>query len=317
MKKLQKKLHHLFVPHTGNNHRSKLLHHTSLLIILFALLALIGLSNFIKTSSPGVLGISYSITQNDLLQKTNEARAQNGLPPLTLNTQLAQAASGKAQHMFTNNYWSHFAPDGTTPWHFIKGSGYEYIYAGENLAKGFTQSDQIVQAWLASPTHRENILSPKYDEIGFAVMEGSLLGEETVLVVQMFGANSQALAQAPAEVAPQETVPEEKIATQESTSQVEEVQEPTQQQPATPDAAQEVVELPINNIVESPTLNAGFISQSLTLTIVSLILFVLLIDLVVVGKKRIPRVVGNNIDHILLISIFIILIVVQNRGGIL
>ena len=89
--------------------------------------------------------------------------------------------------MFTDQYWAHTAPDGTEPWTFMHQMGYQYVVAGENLARDFGQTDEMVSAWLASPTHRANIMNPKYQEIGIAVIDGVLEGYETTLVVQMFG----------------------------------------------------------------------------------------------------------------------------------
>ena len=89
--------------------------------------------------------------------------------------------------MIQNNYWSHTAPDGTTPWYWIINSGYDYLYAGENLAKDFIDAHSVLAAWLASPAHRNNILSKNFQDIGVAVIEGNLGGHPTILVVQMFG----------------------------------------------------------------------------------------------------------------------------------
>jgi hypothetical protein len=91
------------------------------------------------------------------------------------------------------------------------GAGYQYEYAGENLAKNFLFSDGVVTAWMNSPTHRDNILKREYTEVGYAIVNGTLNGEQTTLVVQMFGkpassniANNQPPPQIelPAEVAP-------------------------------------------------------------------------------------------------------------------
>lgn len=323
---MKKLLHHLFVPHHHNNHRSKLLHHSSLIIIILAISILTLLGVTLKNQSPSILGISYSIAESDLLNKTNQARAENGLPPLDSNAELSRAAQGKAQHMLIHNYWSHFAPDGTSPWVFINDAGYNYVYAGENLAKGFTKSDEIVNAWMNSPTHRENILSEKYSEIGFAVVEGDLLGEETVLVVQMFGASQNTLAHA--ENNTQETTPQSQQAQQTPQTQAETATEESmeseervgieEEQAITEfETTQETIERADTKIENSPTVNADIFSQSITLVVFSTILFTLLVDIAVASKKKIPRMVGNNIDHILLISIFVLLILVQSRGGII
>jgi len=95
--------------------------------------------------------------------------------------------------MFAKDFWAHIAPDGTTPWKFILDSGYKYLYAGENLAKDFQTSDDVVAAWMASKMgHRENILNTHYNEIGVAVVNGTLGGFQTTLVVQMFGSTAVA-----------------------------------------------------------------------------------------------------------------------------
>jgi len=89
-------------------------------------------------------------------------------------------------HMITNNYWVHYAPDGTTPWLFIVSSGYQYKTAGENLAKGFDTSSGVVAGWMESPTHKANVLGD-YTDVGFAVTNGILMGSETTLIVAMYG----------------------------------------------------------------------------------------------------------------------------------
>lgn len=144
----------------------------------------------------GFLGISQaqasSISKNNVIALTNVERQKYGLPVLTENSRLNSAALAKANNMFKEQYWDHFGPNGETPWQFIKGAGYQYIYAGENLAKGFKSSEGVVQAWMASPTHRENILSGNYKEVGIATLDGVLLGENVTLVVQMFGNTTSA-----------------------------------------------------------------------------------------------------------------------------
>ncbi len=178
--------HRLFLPHPKK--RSPVLSLTSLLLINAFLLTILLLRTFsINSSGLKILGFATDINVTELFNNTNKARIKNGLSPLTYSPILAKAAEKKAKDMFEDNYWAHIAPDGTTPWDFIKGEGYTYTYAGENLAKDFDKSSSVVKAWLNSPTHRENLLNPNYTEIGFAVVNGILDGEETTLVVQMFG----------------------------------------------------------------------------------------------------------------------------------
>src|SRR5205809_2536905 len=100
-------LHHLFFPRESNNHRSKLLHHDSLLIVITSLLLFISFSLVVQHKYPQVLGISTNISPIDLLTFTNQKRQENGLAPLQMNTQLTQAADQKAHYMFEKNFWAH------------------------------------------------------------------------------------------------------------------------------------------------------------------------------------------------------------------
>src|SRR3989344_238117 len=207
-------LKHLLIPNEKNNHRAKLLHNSSLATILSLFLILNFAWYLISALRPDVLGVSYSISESELLELVNKERGQNGRAPLTLNPQLSDAARRKAADMLEKNYWAHFAPDGSTsPWVFIRAAGYNYVNAGENLARGFADSSSTVNAWMSSETHRDNILASKYNDIGFAIVPGTLTGEETVLIVEMFGSTTfQAVASAPPAVEPEISPPLSSIA---------------------------------------------------------------------------------------------------------
>lgn len=173
----------LFIPTKKNNYKPYLLK-KGLLVVYTLILVVVN-------TFGGVFGISEisasNITPSNIISLTNKERAAAGLNTLNSNSKLAAAASAKAENMFEEQYWDHFGPNGETPWQFITGAGYNYVYAGENLAKGFRTSEGVVEAWMASPTHRDNILSKNYKDIGVAIKTGVLLGKETTLVVQMFG----------------------------------------------------------------------------------------------------------------------------------
>ena len=187
MKRLSNFLHHLFIPKEENNFRAKALHTDFLTYyFVFAFLLTIVFKN-LNNKYKDILGFATDITIEKLYQLTNLEREKNNLPLLTHNTQLAQAAREKAGDMFKKNYWAHYSPDGTTPWDFILNSNYHYEYAGENLAKNFLFSQGVIDAWMASSTHKDNILKKDYTDVGFAVVNGVLNGEETTLVVQIFG----------------------------------------------------------------------------------------------------------------------------------
>ncbi len=178
----------LFIPHKNNRYHPYLLRLPSLFLIAALLVGLILLPYFPQFKAKNILGVGTNITISDIIKFTNQQRTQNGLPPLIENQILDRGAEAKAADMFAKNYWAHFAPDGTSPWYFFNKAGYGYLYAGENLAKNFDSSNQVVTAWMNSPSHRENLLNPKYRDIGIGIMNGTLQGEQTTLVVQFFGA---------------------------------------------------------------------------------------------------------------------------------
>lgn len=184
----RKIIRHLFV----HNHDDFSQHHAhalsllSLFLYLQIFIALTAGFYFVRVKAPQILG-TVTFSADQVIALTNAKRAENGLGALTFNSQLAQAAAGKAQDMHVTNYWSHNSPTGKTPWSFISGAGYKYVYAGENLARDFDDANSTVNAWMASPSHRSNILDKNFKEIGVAVTSGTLTGKEGILVVQMFG----------------------------------------------------------------------------------------------------------------------------------
>ena len=185
---------HLFLPHHTNNHRPHILHPQGLSVLVGIFLFAHASINLFAQVRGNVLGYASSITPESVLSLINARRTEHQLSSLTLNSQLTQAALMKAADMFTFNYWAHTNPQGKEPWDFIKAAGYRYQFAGENLARDFGDTDSLVEAWLASPTHRENILNPRYQETGIAVVNGTLQGIETTLVVHFFGTPAKATA---------------------------------------------------------------------------------------------------------------------------
>lgn len=124
-----------------------------------------------------------ALSMSGITTSTNLERTKAGLPELIENEQLISSATAKAEDMCVDSYWAHTAPDGTTGWEFIKESGYKYKTAGENLAKGFVEDQAIVDAWMDSPKHRDNILQPKFNDIGV----GSFVCINDTIVVSMYG----------------------------------------------------------------------------------------------------------------------------------
>lgn len=195
---LLKNLHHHFVPHIhedGQQHHPHVLTHIGLLLYLQIFLVFAAGLYLIKIKAPDILGTA-SFSAEQIVALTNQKRVQNGVGALTINSQLSSAAGAKAANMLSENYWAHNSPSGKTPWTFISAAGYRYLYAGENLARDFSDAGSVVDAWMNSPSHRSNLLDPNFREIGVFVTLGDLTGREGTLVVQFFGS---ALSQVPAQ----------------------------------------------------------------------------------------------------------------------
>ena len=133
------------------------------------------------------MGFASDVSASGLLLETNHERNMLGVEQLYQNTSLAAAAQAKADDMVTQDYWSHYSPDGQAPWVFIDQVGYAYLKAGENLAYGFPSSKAVVKGWMDSPSHRANLLDSQYREVGFGIANGSdYQGNENTVVVAMY-----------------------------------------------------------------------------------------------------------------------------------
>lgn len=139
---------------------------------------------YIKESgSPYVAAVISAV----LVDLANQDRVAENVGGLTINPKLVAAAQMKADDMAAKGYFSHTTPEGYDSWHWFKEAGYEYAYAGENLAVDFSESNDVEKAWMQSPSHRENILNAHYTEIGIATAKGTYRGHDAIFAVQMFG----------------------------------------------------------------------------------------------------------------------------------
>lgn len=96
----------------------------------------------------------------------NEIRNDNGLNQLSENPDLAQVAQMKAEDMQNNDYFDHQSPTYGSPFDMMKKFGISYMSAGENIAKGQSTPEEVVNSWMNSEGHKENILNPSYTQIG-------------------------------------------------------------------------------------------------------------------------------------------------------
>lgn len=128
-----------------------------------------------------------TITPEKLIELTNQERQASGLNSLTANQLLTQAAIQKGRAILETNIFKHTINDRKfSAW--IRDTGYNYSYVGENLAIDFATSEGVIEAWKNSPLHKKNLLNPYYKEIGLAAVAGKFQGQETMVVVQVFGA---------------------------------------------------------------------------------------------------------------------------------
>ena len=194
-------LKHYFVPGAHNAHRPRVLHRSWLVFFLAVILATEGflVSNLIaRQSNQQFLA---AVVPAEIIALTNTERADNNVGNVKEDALLDSAAQAKANDMAANGYFSHVGPDGKTPWQWVSASGYQYQYAGENLAVRFINSADVVNAWMESPTHRANMVKPVYTQIGVGVAEGMYEGQPATYVVQYFGTPKTAAAAAVAEAA--------------------------------------------------------------------------------------------------------------------
>jgi hypothetical protein len=312
MKRIFKYFHHLSIPSHRNNYRAKALHIDFLVLLIAAATAFSLLTGWIESSN--VLGFAQDIRIERLYDLTNEERVNQGMPALKYSNELALAAQNKAQHMFQHNYWAHFG-GGKSPWDFILESGYSYEVAGENLAKGFMFSEGVLDGWKNSPTHYANIVRPEYDEVGFAVINGNLEGEETTLVVQMFG---RRLAQVEPPVQDQQDTQvaqaQDELLEALAPEEVEAIGTITDDPAsatAQPDpAALAKIQQPV---VAGSIVSLDQVTFNWTFIVIGILMIILVTDLYFAHKLELIRLSGKNVAHIIfLITLIIGLLIIRN-----
>ncbi len=186
MKSVKKTLKKYFIPHPENDHKPHFLREgavsvTAAIVVILFFASIFG--NYAVKNNKHLAAIQAAF----LVDLTNEDRADQGLSKLAINDKLVSAAGMKAGDMADKSYFAHVSPDGKTPWYWIEQAQYNYLYAGENLAVNFYDSEDVEEAWMDSPTHKANIMSRNFTEIGIATARGKYKGETTTFVVQMFG----------------------------------------------------------------------------------------------------------------------------------
>lgn len=302
--RIRSHLKHFLHPQRSNNHRPKLLSTYVLFLLAFASISTIATTQFlvpifnsyIASKYNLVLGVTSDITTNEIIDLTNQERDAHGLTVLSSNPVLSKAAEKKAGDMFNKQYWSHVSTQGKQPWDFIADEGYSYSVAGENLARDFQHSNEVVKAWMASPTHKANILHEKYTEIGVAVVEGNLEGIETTLVVQMFAtpvtaAHLEELSAVPVR---ENILADQEVAMQSQTGS--NINSPT---------------------VSGYSISPVSITKGVFLAILLIIIVTLIYDFMIVSHTKVVRVVGKNMAHVFLFLVVVYLVLYYKTGYII
>ena len=175
-----------FIPHKNNDHRPHILRIEAILVLL-SIILLIEVGFLIETVVLNNTKFLATIANETLISFTNTNRQSENLSELRVNPLLEKAAQLKANDMAQKGYFAHISPDGVAPWHWFDEVGYDYVYAGENLAINFIDSKDVEDAWMESNLHRANILSNKFTETGIGIATGVFEGNETTFIVQVFG----------------------------------------------------------------------------------------------------------------------------------
>ncbi|HLE48721.1 MAG TPA: CAP domain-containing protein [Patescibacteria group bacterium] len=308
-------LSHFILPGYSNDQKAKLLHSESIFMIVLLMIVAQLFLQFSPSVGIKILGYASSISVDDVVNLTNSNRTNAGAGVLRVNPQLTAAAKAKGEDMLAKDYWAHVAPDGTQPWKFFIDAGYKYKYAGENLAKDFPSAGSAVDAWMASPTHKENLLSTKYDEIGIAVVEGDLNGVDTTIIVQLFGKKLEgSSATTPETVAAKSN--ENTVLAQAIPSGV-----PTIAPTPNPTSAELPVFSQNGNIsggTRAKKLTSPFLTtKTLTLLSTGLLVVVFIVDSFVIAKKKLSRYGGKVFAHLAFLGLVLSLAIITHVGGIL
>jgi len=113
--------------------------------------------------------------EQKMLLLVNSERKKAGVQALTADITLRDVARAHSQDMFVRGYFSHYTPDGVSPFDRMDKAEITYTYAGENLALA-PSTDLAMEGLMNSPGHRANILNPHFNKIGIGIIDGGIYG---------------------------------------------------------------------------------------------------------------------------------------------
>lgn len=277
-----------FIPHKHNDYRPHSLRTGSAIFIL-TLILVIEACFLLQSLYIQKTDLFASILQNVLVSKTNGSRQSSNLFSLKESGLLDAAAKMKAEDMASKGYFAHTSPDGIDPWYWISKAGYKYSYAGENLAVNFSDSEDVIRAWLNSPAHRDNILNAHFTEIGIGIAKGMYEGRETIFVAQMFGNPAK----------PQASIPPK------SPTAVKNVATSVVSNNSQPVVLGEVS--PTSLLVWTAATSPKTISNYLYAVLMMIVSIALLLNVVIRAKIQHPRLILNGVTLLVVLNAFLIL----------
>jgi uncharacterized protein YkwD len=186
----QSRLKDFFIPHEGNNHAPHMLHPKRAVLyggVFVATKAIVFVTILFLPLQAYMLPDVLAEQERQLDTLINDLRAQKDLPSLPTNAQLTTSSQLKADDMVASSYFSHTGPDDHTFKYFLNQAGYEYRVAGENLAMGFANAPDVMQAWGQSPLHYRNLIDSDFVEMGLGISSGNYKGKDTVFIANHFG----------------------------------------------------------------------------------------------------------------------------------
>ncbi|QKY70140.1 hypothetical protein Len3610_11555 [Lentibacillus sp. CBA3610] len=112
-----------------------------------------------------------STYEKEVVKLVNDEREKRDLEPLEMDNRLSSLARKKSQDMADNNYFSHTSPTYGSPFDMMEQFDFTFRLAGENIAAGQRSPEQVVEGWMNSEGHRENILKEGFTHIGVGYVE--------------------------------------------------------------------------------------------------------------------------------------------------
>ncbi|KKQ60937.1 MAG: hypothetical protein US81_C0011G0004 [Parcubacteria group bacterium GW2011_GWE2_38_18] len=180
----------IFIPHPGNDFKPHALHPKRIIFHASAAIAIKAIVVIFLVSFPIDAWLMPDVLREQglkIINLTNQIRTEHGLNALKENQSLNQAAYEKTHDMLLNQYFAHVSPakKGVADW--LKAVKYDFAVAGENLAMGFSDPNEVVEKWKESETHYANLVDPDYREIGVNVASGNYKNIDTTFIAQLFG----------------------------------------------------------------------------------------------------------------------------------